>query len=803
MAAENKTLGLQEIKFVLGIVRKNWWIPLLVVGLAFFAGYIYSYKLNNVYAAEAEVLLHSNDEFNSSGFITDAPSGYYGNSYKTYVDNSNEKRIISSYDMIERALLRLNFDVSYFLVGRLRTEEVFAGVPFRIKVLSLNKELQEQQILFKILDADHYEITYVKGGVPKTAKGKFGEEMVNVDIDIEVKKTANFKVAKLSSFKTLQYVFKVHKLSNLVHQFQNSLVVENPEFTNILQLTLSDPLPERAVIFLDTLAEVYIESTLQTRYEINRNTLYFIDKELAEVTYLLDNIEDTMQDYRQKNKILDLNKEGNQYFDQYFGFDNAKRNLQLQEGALDALKKYIIEDKDSVFLPPSMYVLQGDQFLTQSSEHLYNLQLTRNEQMNVITPKNMGMQNLMRRIDSLKSDMLTYIENAKGAIHEREISIQSQIDTSIVDIVGMPRKERGMNNIRRVQRVNEEIYTYLLQRRASTAIAKGGILPQTKIIGKARSLGIISPDRTKIYYIFCGVGFILSIAIILIRVLFFTRIESYDELKAATSLPIAGEIVFSPTINDLKVVVDYEPKSAIAESFRTIRTNMQYLLGEKQKGVIVITSNNPGEGKTFTSINLAAILAKGDKRVILLELDLHKPRVQKGLGLESSIGVSTYVIGKNTIDQIIMPTQIENLDAILSGPLPPNPSEIIVSQKMRDLIDYCREKYDYVIVDTPPIGLISDAHVLMKMSDVSLFVVNTKVAYRHSLNNAHEIVAMNKTTQFAFILNGVKRKRSKYYYNRYGYGYSYGYGKGEYGSYGSYGGYGSYGSYGKKRDDKK
>jgi tyrosine-protein kinase Etk/Wzc len=266
-------------------------------------------------------------------------------------------------------------------------------------------------------------------------------------------------------------------------------------------------------------------------------------------------------------------------------------------------------------------------------------------------------------------------------------------------------------------------------------------------------------------------------------------------LKAVTSLPIVGEIVRTKDITELKVVVEYDPKSAIAESFRTVRTNLQYMLGDKLKGTIVLTSNNPGEGKTFCSINLGAILARGGKRTIILELDLHKPRVQKGLGIESQVGISTYVIGKNTLEEIIIQSSVENLDVILAGPLPPNPSEIIVTQKMTDLLNYCKENYEFVIVDTPPVGLITDALVLMKHADVTLFVMNTAVAYRHSLNNAHEIVSLNKLGHFGFILNGVKQRRSKYYYNRYNYGYKYGsYGQGYSGGYGGYGSYGSYGN---------
>jgi capsular exopolysaccharide synthesis family protein len=205
----------------------------------------------------------------------------------------------------------------------------------------------------------------------------------------------------------------------------------------------------------------------------------------------------------------------------------------------------------------------------------------------------------------------------------------------------------------------------------------------------------------------------------------------------------------------------------------------------------VITSNNPGEGKTFCSINLAAILAKAGKKVLLLELDLHKPRVQKGLNMSSEIGISTILIGKHKPEECVLHSQIENLDVILSGPIPPNASELLLSDHQKTLLEFGKKNYD--------------AMVLMSMSDISLFVLNTKFAYREAITNAHEIVAINKLTNFGFILNGVKRKRSRYYYNRYAYGYGYGYGYGGRYGYGYGGRYGGYygGGYGDSDTTKK
>ena len=268
-----------------------------------------------------------------------------------------------------------------------------------------------------------------------------------------------------------------------------------------------------------------------------------------------------------------------------------------------------------------------------------------------------------------------------------------------------------------------------------------------------------------------------------------------------STLPILGEILFAEAGKSSYIVVDADPKSPITESFRSMRTNLEYMAPDVKSKVVLITSNNPGEGKTFCSINLASILAKAGKKVLIIELDLHKPKVHLGLSMASEYGVSNILIGKETAKNSILKTSIENLDTILAGPTPPNASELILSPHLQEILDYSRANYDYVIVDTPPVGLISDAFILMKYADVTLFVLNVRFATKSSVNNAHEIVELNKLQNFGFVLNGVRQRRSKYYYNRYSYGYGFGYGYG-YGYGKGYGG-GYYGYGQKKKDDKK
>ncbi len=779
-----------DLTRIWAIVRKNWWIVVLISAVGFGIGNLYTYKLTNTYGATTQILLRSNDEIKQGSIISDNP--YYGPTIKTYIDNSNERRILTSYDLILETIERLDFDVSYFIVGRVRTDELFQGLPFDVTVGEMDREFYEQKMSFKIVNDKEYTLKYVKGGQDVEVKGVFGKDFKNDDFHILVKLKKSGE--QLQAAIGADYLIQAHSIGTLVSKFQGSMKVESPEYTNILEISVEDEIPERGVMFLDTLIQVYVENSLEQRMAVNENTVYFIDRQLLEVTSILNNIEDSLQTYREGNVIINLEDEGQQFFSQYMGFNNRKRSMQLQIQGLKDLQEYMNTNKDPQFLPPAAFFSFGDPYLDRSITQLYGLQISRVSILSTGTEANPDVVALDSNITQLKRNMNTYINNNRLAIIENIKATELQIDTSIMELQEIPLKQRGLKNINRELQVHENMYLFLLQRKATTIIARGGILPETKIIDRARNIGVVRPNRTMINYYFAGGAFILSLIIVFIRIMFFARIESYEELKAATDLPVIGEIIYTPLAEDIKLVVDSDPKSPVAESFRTVRTNLQYMLGDRDKGVIVITSNSPGEGKTFCSINLAGILAKGGKKTILLELDLHKPRVHKGLGIEHKIGFSTLAIGKSELKDIIIPTQLENLDVILSGPLPPNPSEIVVSKVMTTVLDYCKANYDFVIIDTPPVGLITDALVLMKHSDVSIFVLNTKAASKTALQNAHEIVQMNKLSHFGFILNGVKRKKSKYYYNRYAYGYgSYGGGYGSYGGEGSYGGYGSYG----------
>jgi tyrosine-protein kinase Etk/Wzc len=781
----NKLLDRNQLKTILRIVSKNWWILVSFVVASYIISYVYAYRLPDIYAAQTQLLLKSNDQYNSQSIISNT-LGSFG-SYQGFVDNANEIHVIQSYDLLRKVVDKLNMGISYFIEGRLRTTEVYTAIPFKVELYYINQGFYEKEIRLNILDKHHYRISYLRNDKPFSQEGTFSDDFINTDMKLHIIGNQNIiNDGDINDMKETNYLFRIHNSANLVYRFQSALFVRNPDYTNILAITLKDIIPSRAVSFLDTLDKIYIENTLNTQFQLNSNTLYYIEKESAEVTDMIDTIETRIERYKEKKNILDLDKEAASFFQQYSDYNNAKSQLELQIGSLNDLEKYIIEDKDPEFLPPSVYINSDDEFLKKSTQDLYQMQLEKIGALNSSTLQNQAIINVTSRLDSLKQNLLIYIANSVKALNDRVTTVNTQIDSYIANIKTIPEKERGLLNIQMQEDVNVKLYQFLLEKHATTIIEKAAIIPQTRVIEQARSMGVVEPNRGRIYNIFMGIGALIALLIIFIRITFFDRIENIEQLKSKTNLPVIGEILSAPLIEELSIAIEDNPKSPLTESFRTLRTNLQYLVTNSPSKAILFTSNGPAEGKTFCSVNIAAILAKADKKVLLLEFDLHKPRIHKLLNIVPEKGLSTILIRKSSIEESILPTTISSMDTILCGPVPPNSSELILSERVKDIIDYGKSHYDYVIIDTPPLGLISDALVLMNFSDINLFVLNTKFAYKEAIHYIEELVNTNKIKNFAFVLNNVKRKRSKYYYNRYGYGYYGGYGYG-YGS-GGYGG---------------
>ncbi|MBI2968091.1 MAG: polysaccharide biosynthesis tyrosine autokinase [Bacteroidetes bacterium] len=764
----------EDIKGLWRIFLKNWYFFLVFPAAMWAVGYIYKGKLTEIYEAKTQILLKSFETYRYQEPLYRS-LGYY----EAYQDVVNQMRVIKSANLLSATITKLNLDVSYYIIGRLKTQEIYRYLPFSVNAVIYSPAFYENEFHLKIVDTLRYEIVYEKKGVTVKRAGVFGSPLVSSDYNLHIDKNPNYITRdNIENLGQINYMFKCHDHSFLINKFQSGLDVSNSEWSAIMEITLKDEIPDRAVAFLDTLSKEYIDYTILSQIQINENTILYIDRQMEEVVMILNDIEKELDLYKNERAILDLTREENEYFTKLIEHESADRKMHLQLQTLEALEKYLTTEESENLLPPSLYILEGDDYLKKTLNELYTLHIIKNGISFDVPEKNLTNLEINNKIQLLKDDLLEYMENTKTAINNKRKALQEQIAYYESLLRGLPRTQRQMVDFKRKLDVNEKLYSYLLERRANTIIARAGIIPETKVIESPYVTGTVEPNYERITISFVAAGFILSLILTFFRYLFFDTVESAEELKNITRLPILGDVPHFKDAGNKYLIVDANPRALISESYRLIRTNLEFFAADQKSKVVLITSHNPNEGKTFCVINLGIILAKANKKTIILEMDLHKPKMNGIFNLSAETGISQYLTGRSSYRDVILQSGIDNLDVIPVGTIPPNPSELILSSLIPSLIANLKNDYDYIIFDTPPIGMITDSQILMRFSDINVFIINARKTNKNDITATHMFQEENKFGNISFILNNVKVSKSRYYYRYYRYNYSYNYGYG-------------------------
>ncbi len=776
----NKLVETKDLVFIWKLILKNIGLLILLPIIAYAVGYIYTYRLTDVYGAKVQLLLKQNDTYDYQDPI------YKGlGAYGVYMDVQNQMRILQSKDFIEEIVEKIDVNTSTFVVGKLKNKEVFNTLPFEPELEIINPVFFEKPIDITILNENKYELSYTLNDNTKKVNCFFDSTYVNEELQFNLKKRYSFTKENIGSITESKYQIVQHTTNNIVNRYRSKIGIENIEHTSILEVSILDQIQARGKTFLDTLTSVYIDYSKRIQLEVNQNTLENIEKQLDTVSKFIQEKEIELLKYKDDHAILNLSKEDNEYFNKYIEFTKNKRILTQKQSSLLALENYILNLGDEHILPPSFIILDKDVYLKTVIAKIYELQLELKSKSATFLPTNQNIIKLKNEIQTLKKDIIIYINNLKDVLKNEIALVDQYISENKQSIKKIPISEQGISNIKRELDVNNKMYLFLLEKKTNTLIARAGIIPQVRVVESPYPIGVVQPDKNKLIRLFVLGGFILALLIAIIRKLFFERFENVNELAEATKLTVLGGL---PHVNEVesKLIVTQKPKAQITESFRTLRTNLSYLGEPKAKAKkVMVSSFFPGEGKTFTSTNISALISMSDKKVLIIDFDLHKPKIHKTFEIENTAGVSTYLIGKHTLEEITRKELKPNLDVITAGPIPPNPSELILKKKMDELFAEIENEYDYIIVDTPPFGLLNDSIELVKYIDVFAVVLNTKFIRRKGLYTIENILSKHQNISTRVVLNDIKKTRFQYYYSKYtyrynyNYGYNYGYGYGD------------------------
>ncbi len=562
--------------------------------------------------------------------------------------------------------------------------------------------------------------------------------------------------------------------NSLVNRFQVSPV---SKMATVINLRLRDAVPQRSEDVLNTLIAEYNKANIDDKNALASNTLAFVQDRLRFVVQELDSVESRIQQYKTKKGIVDISEQGKQFLATVGVNDQRVSELNVQLAVLDQVQNYVNSRGPSEGIVPSTLGV-NDPVLSELLDKLYETQ-SQYERLRKTTAENNPLVVQLRdEINRIKPSVMENINAQRRNLEasKRNISSTNQQYSSMLRTI--PQKERELLEISRQQSIKNNIYTFLLQKREETALSYASTVADSRLVDNADStMGPVSPKVPFVYMVAVLLGLAITIGIITIKEVLNRNVLFKSEIEEMTSFPIIGEIAHDNSKEPL--VIAEGKRNFIAEQFRQLRTSLGYLGINNKKKKLLLTSTISGEGKSFITGNLGISLALTGKKVVLIELDLRKPKLSSMFDVTREVGISNYFIGDKEAEDIIKRTAVnENLYIIPSGPIPPNPSELILNGKMQELLAYLENIFDYIIIDTAPVSPVTDAYILSPMCDATLYVVRhayTPKSYIQMLDHNNKVKGLKN---LAIVFNGVKARGIGKYDYGYGYGQSYGYGYG-------------------------
>lgn len=773
----------------------NWYWFIISALVCFGLAMVYLRYKPNIYQVATKVLIKdeenkrfsSNDMMQSQlGFVTNS-SGF-----------DNEIEILSSAAVATRAVKTLKLYVRYTMEGRVRDADLYRNSPILVDLEESHLDQLKQPIpiiITKKGNGIHVEIS-------QPSKGK-EPEVLAVDLK-KLPSAVNANVGKILFSQNPGFEMNDRKLTAVIYppitigrRYSRALRAEpTTKMTSVARLSLLDTHPERAMDYLAELVQAYNDDANEDKNLLAEKTEDFINDRINSIRSDLDATESQIEQYKRGNSLINLPADATQALTQSTEFQKKQVDIQTQMSLVKSLLDYVENPTNSLTLIPANIGVSNE--ATNSMIREYNNGvMKRNRLIRSSSETSPAVLQVTDEVMTMWSAVQQQLRSIYSDLQIQRSSAESQYNRFSGRVSSTPTQERAMNNMGRQQELKASLYLMLLEKREQNAISMKSIATKARVIDMPLLEGKVSPKTRLILLLSLIVGFLLPFVYFYLKDLLRFHIEGRDDLEKATRLSILADIPLTKELaeGERAIVVKENTNDMMEEAFRGLRTNLRFVLEGDEK-VILTTSSVPGEGKTFVATNLGMSLALLDKRVLIVGLDIRKPRLVKLFNLpQRELGLTNYLSAdKADFDlleqQIVKGVINDNLDVLPAGIIPPNPGELITREMLDKAFEHLRSIYDYIILDTPPVGLVSDTLELGRLADVSFFVVRPEVTSKNDVDNINRIADAKKLPKVNLVLNGIDLKKKKY-------GFYYGYGKYRYSRYGTYyGRYGHYGSYG-------
>lgn len=756
-----------DIGLFIYVVRKSLiWVAIVIV-LALLAAFVNLRYTPLVYQSKAVIQLAEEDNVNR---ILNVEKVHEESQVETRVEQLRSKLLIS------RTLHQLPMRVSYYAKGQILTSEHYSFSPYKVDLLELvNPSIQDLPIVIRFASPEHFDLIY-NGQTygPFSDKERFSTPDFTIIVWVEDPTELMRNVDGNELF------FRINSMQTLTNRFYDHLDVRIlNSVAKTIEISFRDNNPYLARDFIKAHSAEFIAYDLEKRQKSDDNVLTFLDNQIDTVFDRLRKSEVQLNSFKQENRLTTVDRVSSAYFDRLNSYESQQAQLQLEERLLDEVEKLTRKNTTDVEVYNIIPLIAGSQYestLSKLLDKLYLLLSDRQVALYTLTQEHERVKSLNYQIEVQKNIILQSVAGLRDQIRARRQDVTRKISEVEGTFHRIPQKELEFARLQRFFSINEKYYTLLLEKAIEYRISKEGFVSNNQILEEARVPSTpISPKRKLVWLGFILGGLIVGFLIVIIRYLLHNHLTSLHDIArlAHANLPALGVIPkYKEDIPVSMLLVDRNPRSITAESFRTLRTNLQFLQNKSGSGLAVVTSTISGEGKTFVAINLAGIIAFGGKKVVVCDLDMRKPKIHRGFDSPNQIGMSTLLIGRNTLDEVIRKSEMDGLDYITAGPIPPNPSELIMSEKMGSLIEELRARYDFIVFDTPPVGLVTDAIPLLKWADYPIYVFRADYSQKQFVQVADRLSNENGIA-LSVVLNSVDLDRVRYA-RSYSFGYGYG-----------------------------
>ena len=749
-----------------------------VIGISLLVALVIAYLINRytprIYPVKASIIIKEGEENVGAKFL------YDNTILSPYRNFFNELYIMKSYPLLQEVMESLGFEISLYREGEIQTTEYYnPDFPVKFKVLPPGARPAGKSMYFTIKDERTFSLQYISQEEEQTGK-QFSSLAFNDTLQINGFRLLAQARSSVKNFIGQTFILQFNDPLSLAKSYSSRLGATWAAVgASVVNLEITGPVARKEIDFLNKFIERYQFYDVEKKNRTATMAIEFLDQQLVVIGDSLNEYEDQVEAFKEKNIITSLDAETNRLYQQIQGYETQKFQYKLLDNYFTYITELLKNNQyDGIFTPSSVGIsdnivagLVTSLIAEQTQVNVYKSNAAQGADR---LEENPVLQSKLKRIELIKDDILKTIDNSRQTQKINIAFINEQIKVVEGRLSKLPRTQRELVDITRNYSLKENLYVFLLQKRTEAGLSRASTTSDIVVVNPPMAGGSISPKVGQNYAIAAGAGILLPILVFLISEVLNSRIQSREDIQRITSVPVIGGIGHNASPDQL--VVHTRPKSAMSESFRALRSNLNYFTSNRDHLIFMVTSSLPGEGKSFTTLNLASVIAMAGKKTLIIGADLRRPKLYDDLGLKNNVGLSQYLSGMASMEEIIQEASIEGLYLISGGPMPPNPSELLLRPAMEKLMSELRQKFDFIIVDTPPLSYVADAFVISKYADHSLFVIRQNFTPNVALQSLEEFYQMGKLTNISILFNDLRKSGLGYGYGGYSYGYGYGYG---------------------------